>query len=161
MNIYDFTVLGRNLQPVEMSIYRGKVLLIVNVASKCGFTPQYAGLQALYHRYNELGFEIIGFPCNQFGGQEPGTNEDISNFCSLNYGVTFPIMNKINVNGEDSEPLYQYLKEQKHGLLTKNIKWNFEKFLINQQGEVVARYDSTVKPESLEHEISELLKHPV
>jgi glutathione peroxidase-family protein len=158
MNIYDFTVNDAHNQAFNFSQLKNKVVLIVNVASKCGFTPQYTGLQALYHRYNEQGFEIIGFPCNQFGNQEPGTNEEISQFCSLNYGVSFPIMEKVAVNGSETAPIYLYLKEQKHGLLGKNIKWNFEKFLIDKTGKVVGRFAPTIKPEELEQDIINLLK---
>ncbi|CAE6530695.1 unnamed protein product [Rhizoctonia solani] len=136
----------------------GKVVLIVNVASKCGFTPQYTGLEALYNKYKDRGLVILGFPCNQFGGQEPGTDEQIGEFCQLNHGVTFPLMKKSDVNGDDTNEVYKYLKSQKSGLLgLTRIKWNFEKFLIDRQGKVVNRWASTTKPESLEADIEKLL----
>jgi glutathione peroxidase-family protein len=148
-----------------MSDYKGKVVLIVNTASKCGFTPQYAGLESLYkklktsHPEYAADFEILGFPCNQFGGQEPGTDDDISSFCQLNYGVTFPMMKKTEVNGGNADPMWEWMKKEKPGLLgMKRIKWNFEKFLIGRDGKVVERWGSITKPEALEGVILEQLK---
>ncbi|PVU94781.1 hypothetical protein BB561_002261 [Smittium simulii] len=135
-----------------------KVILIVNVASKCGFTPQYKGLEEIYQSHKDKGLEIIGFPCNQFGSQEPGSSEEITSFCSLNYGVTFPIMAKSDVNGDDASPVYNYLKGEKAGILgLKRIKWNFEKFLIDQNGNVVERFASTTSPSSITPKIDKLL----
>ncbi|KAB5547337.1 glutathione peroxidase [Coniochaeta sp. 2T2.1] len=154
---YDFQPLDKRGQPLPLSSYKGKVVLIVNTASKCGFTPQYAGLEKLYkslkEKYGEQ-FVILGFPCNQFGGQEPGTNDDIESFCQLNYGVSFPIMDKTDVNGDNANPLFEWLKEEQPGLLgLKRIKWNFEKFLVGKDGKVKGRWASTTKPESLEKDI--------
>ncbi len=144
-----------------LSAYQGKVLLIVNTASQCGFTPQYAGLETLYRTYKERGLEVLGFPCNQFGGQEPGTATEIGAFCERNYGVSFPMFAKIDVNGDKAHPLYRFLKKEKPGLLGPlgggAIKWNFTKFLVNRNGQVVARYASTTKPESLAKDIERLL----
>ncbi|KAH8100827.1 glutathione peroxidase-like protein [Cristinia sonorae] len=137
---------------------KGKVVLIVNVASKCGFTPQYKGLQALYQKYKDQGFVILGFPCNQFGGQEPENDEGIAQFCELNHGVSFPLMAKSDVNGDNTNEVYQWLKSQKSGLLgLTRIKWNFEKFLIDKEGNVVQRWASTTTPESIDKEIEKLL----
>ncbi|KAH9940969.1 glutathione peroxidase [Amylocystis lapponica] len=137
---------------------KGKVVLIVNVASKCGFTPQYKGLQALYNKYKDKDFLILGFPCNQFGGQEPGDDADISSFCELNHGVTFPLMKKSDVNGDNTNDVYKYLKNEKAGLLgMTRIKWNFEKFLIDKEGKVVARWASTTTPEAIDSEVAKLL----
>ena len=155
--LYDFTVKNNPDEPVSLSAYKGKVLLVVNTASKCGFTPQYKGLEALYLKYKERGLVVIGFPCNQFGGQEPGTAAEIASFCELNYGVTFPLMAKIKVNGKDADPLYVFLKEQAPGSVTDGIKWNFTKFLISRDGAVVKRFASGDKPESLEKDIEALL----
>lgn len=146
---------------IDLAKFKGKVVLVVNTASKCGFTPQYGGLEKLYKdlrgQYGD-DFEILGFPCNQFGAQEPGSNDDIQSFCQVNYGVSFPILSKIDVNGDSSAPLYQWLKDQKSGLLgLKRIKWNFEKFLIGRNGQVVERWASTAKPESLEKTITNTL----
>ena len=157
-NIYDFTVSTLMGLPKSMADYQGKVLLIVNVASKCGFTPQYAGLQTLYETYHDKGLEILGFPCNQFGKQEPGTNDEIQNFCQVNYGVTFPMFDKIDVNGDDAHPLYEYLKKAAPGALgPKAIKWNFTKFLVDAQGNVVKRFEPNVKPEDVTPDIEALL----
>ncbi len=143
---------------VPLAGYRGKVLLIVNVASRCGFTSQYTGLEALYRKYRDRGFEVLGFPCNQFGAQEPGSEAEIAAFCSSTYDVTFPMFGKIDVNGDDAHPLYQHLKNAKPGLLgTEGIKWNFTKFLVDRQGEVVARYAPKDSPESLDSAIAALL----
>jgi len=138
--------------------YAGKVLLIVNTASNCGFTPQYKGLEDLYMRYRQRDFEVLGFPCNQFGAQEPGEADEIASFCQKNYGVTFPMFAKIDVNGEHAHPLYQYLKKAAPGLLgSEGIKWNFTKFLVNRQGEVIERYASATAPESIARDIEALL----
>ena len=143
---------------VDLSPYAGKVLLIVNVASKCGFTPQYEGLEALHRRYAARGFAVLGFPCNQFGGQEPGSADEIASFCSLTYDVTFPIFGKIDVNGPDAAPLYRWLKKQAPGLFgTEGIKWNFTKFLIDRAGNVVERYAPQTKPEDIAEDIEKLL----
>ena len=133
------------------------MLLVVNVASKCGFTPQYEGLEALHRKYADKGFEVLGFPCNQFGAQEPGNAEEIANFCSLTYDVTFPVFAKIDVNGSDADPLYTELKKQKGGLLFDAIKWNFTKFLVGKDGQVVERYSPTTKPEEIAADIENLL----
>ena len=141
-----------------MQTYRGCVLLVVNVASRCGYTPQYAGLEALYRRYQDRGLVVLGFPCDQFGHQEPGNEEEIKNFCSLTYDVTFPLFAKIDVNGANAHPLYQWLKSQKPGVLgTEAIKWNFTKFLVDGKGAVVRRYGSADKPESIEADVVALL----
>ncbi|KAM3080370.1 Glutathione peroxidase 2 [Clarireedia jacksonii] len=160
-SIYEFEPLNKKGEPVPMSDYRGKVILIVNTASKCGFTPQYEGLEKLYKSVKEKhgdDFVILGFPCNQFGGQEPGTDEDIQQFCQLNYGVSFPIMGKTDVNGDKASPLFDWLKKEKPGILgIQRVKWNFEKWLIGRDGQVKQRWASTTKPESLEAPILEAL----
>ncbi|OGU15602.1 MAG: glutathione peroxidase [Ignavibacteria bacterium GWB2_35_12] len=156
-SIYDFKVKTIDGKEVTLNQYRDKVLLIVNVASYCGFTKQYKGLQELYTKYHEKGFEILGFPCNQFGAQEPGTNEEIKQFCSANYSVTFPLFDKIEVNGDNAHPLYKYLKTAKQGFLNSNIKWNFTKFLIDRNGTVVDRYWTKTTPDSLTTDIEKLL----
>lgn len=143
---------------VDLSPWAGKVLLIVNVASKCGFTPQYAGLEALHRSYKDRGFEVLAFPCNQFGAQEPGDAQEIASFCSLTYDVTFPVFGKIDVNGPDAAPLYRWLRKQAPGLLgTEGIKWNFTKFLIDREGRVVERYAPQTKPEGIAADIEKLL----
>jgi glutathione peroxidase len=158
MNAYDFTAQTLEGEPAPLSDYRGRVLLIVNTASKCGFTPQYEGLEALYRKYAARGLTILGFPCNQFGGQEPGDAAEIASFCSTTYDVTFPMMKKIEVNGERPHPLYAWLKSEKKGLLgTEAIKWNFTKFLIDREGQVVERFGPTTKPHDLEKAIEALL----
>ena len=157
MGLYDITVLNQSEQPVSMRDYRGKVLLIVNTATKCGHTPQYAGLQKLYAQYREQGLEILDFPCNQFAGQAPGSSEEINEFCTLNFGTKFPRFLKINVNGKDAAPLYQYLKEQQPGESSGRIKWNFTKFLIDREGNVVRRFEPKVEPEDMEADIKALL----
>ncbi|MBD3642202.1 MAG: glutathione peroxidase [Marinobacter sp.] len=160
-SIYDFTV--RDIQGNERSMeaYRDKVLLIVNTASKCGFTPQFEGLQALYKDLSERGLEVLGFPCNQFMNQDPGTDESISQFCSLNYGVDFPMFAKIEVNGEGTHPLYRFLKQEARGLMgSEKVKWNFTKFLVDRNGRVVRRYPPTTKPEAIRKDIEELLESP-
>ena len=157
MNIYDFTV--RNAKGVEVSMadYKGKVLLIVNTATGCGFTPQYEGLQKLYDKYKDLGLEILDFPCNQFGHQAPGTEEEIQEFCTLKYKTTFPLFAKIDVNGKNADPLFTYLKNQQGGFLGDDIKWNFTKFLVSRDGKVIDRYAPVTKPESIEDDILKLL----
>ena len=159
MNVHDFTVKKPDGSDQKLSDYAGGPILIVNTASKCGFTPQYKGLEELQRKYKDKGLTVLGFPCNQFGAQEPGDAEEIANFCSLNYDVSFPLMAKIEVNGDKAEPLYEHLKSAKPGLLgTKAIKWNFTKFLVDKDGKVVGRYAPTDKPESIEKDIAKLLK---
>ena len=158
MSVYDFSAQRLDGSEESLADYRGQVLLIVNTASQCGFTPQYAGLELLYENLYEDGFSILGFPCNQFGAQEPGSEAEIGAFCQKNYGVAFPMFAKIEVNGERAHPLYKYLKDAKPGLLgTEAIKWNFTKFLIGKDGEPVARYAPNTKPEDLEAPIRKLL----
>lgn len=157
-SVADFSVSLPGGQTLALADKLGKVLLVVNTASKCGFTPQYAGLEALWRKYRDRGFEVIGFPCNQFGGQEPGNAEEIASFCSLNYDVSFPLMAKVDVNGDGALPLYKWLKTEAPGVLgTQRIKWNFTKFLIGRDGKVVRRYAPTDKPERLEADIEALL----
>ena len=156
--IYDFSVKDIHGKEQKLDRYRDKVMLIVNVASKCGFTPQYKGLEALYEKMHSRGLEVLGFPCNQFGAQEPGSEQEIEQFCELNYGVTFPLFAKIDVNGGDTAPLYEYLKKARPGLLgTEAIKWNFTKFLVDRKGNVVERYGSNVEPETIAGDIEKLL----
>jgi glutathione peroxidase len=156
--IYDFEVTTIDGEPTTLAEYRGKVLLIVNVASRCGFTPQYDGLEKLHVQFGDRGLAVLGFPCNQFGGQEPGTETEIKDFCRLNYGVSFPMFAKIAVNGPDAHPLYAFLKSERPGLLGSTaIKWNFTKFLVDRSGRVTARFPPTTAPESLEAEIRKLL----
>lgn len=157
MNIYDFTVTTATGEEKSLADYKGKVLVIVNVASKCGLTPQYKGLQALYDKYKEQGLEIIGFPCNQFLGQEPGSNEEIQEFCQMNYGVSFPVFAKIDVNGANAHPLYKYLTKETSGILGSAIKWNFTKFLIDREGNIVKRYAPKTEPEEMTEKIEKLL----
>ncbi len=155
--IYDFTANSLAGEPTPLSRFEGQVLLIVNTASACGFTPQYKGLETLHKELAPRGFSVLGFPCNQFGSQEPGDAAEIGQFCSRNYGVTFPMFAKIDVNGDKADPLYQYLKNEKSGLLGSSIKWNFTKFLVDRSGKVVARYAPTTKPEAIKKEIEALL----
>ncbi len=155
--IYDFSIPTASDEELSLEQYRGKVLLIVNTASKCGFTPQYEGLQNLFNEYHDQGLVVIALPCNQFGKQEPGSNVEIQEFCQLNYGLSFPVMGKIDVNGKNQHPLYNYLKSKAGGMLTDNIKWNFTKFLVSREGEVVKRYGSIDKPESIKKDIEKLL----
>ncbi|WP_299006608.1 glutathione peroxidase [uncultured Caulobacter sp.] len=158
MSVYDYSAKTLDGQDASLADYRGQVLLIVNTASKCGFTPQYEGLEQLWRTYKDRGFAILAFPCNQFGAQEPGDASEIANFCSLTYDVTFPVMSKIDVNGADAHPLYKFLKKEQKGLLgTEAIKWNFTKFLIGRDGEVVERFAPTTKPEDLTAAIEALL----
>jgi glutathione peroxidase len=157
-SIYDFTAKSLQGKDVPLSEFKDKVLLIVNTASKCGFTPQYAGLEALYEKLNGKGLTILGFPCNQFGQQEPGGPEEIGAFCQMNYGVSFPMFDKVDVNGPKAHPLYQYLKDEQPGVLgTKNIKWNFTKFLVDRGGKVVDRFAPMTKPEDIEKSIAKVL----
>ncbi len=158
MSVYEFSAKTLEGKDVSLADYRGQVLLIVNTASKCGLTPQYEGLEALYKASKDRGLTILGFPCNQFGSQEPGTAEEIGSFCSLTYDVTFPMMAKIDVNGPSAHPLYAYLKKQQKGVLgTEGIKWNFTKFLIDRDGNVVERFAPTTKPEELQAAVEALL----
>lgn len=157
-NVYDFQADLLDGTPQKLDAYRGKILLIVNVASKCGFTPQYEGLEALYRAHKDQGFVVLGFPCNQFGHQEPGDASEIRTFCSTKYEVTFPLFAKIDVNGADAHPLYQFLKHAAPGVLgSESIKWNFTKFLIDREGSVVRRYASADKPVKAEEDIRKLL----
>jgi glutathione peroxidase len=158
MNVHDFTVAMPGGKKQTLSDYAGKVVLVVNTASKCGFTPQYKGLEELHRKYADKGLVVLGFPCNQFGAQEPGDEEEIKTFCSLNYDVSFPLAAKIDVNGSDADPLWTHLKSQQAGLLgSRGIKWNFTKFLVDKDGKVVGRYAPTVKPGALEKDIERLL----
>ena len=155
--IYDFTVKNRKGEDVSLKEYEGKTLLIVNTATGCGFTPQYEGLENLYQKYKEKGFVILDFPCNQFGHQAPGSDEEIHTFCTSKYNVSFPQFKKIEVNGENEIPLYMYLKSQKKGVMGNNIKWNFTKFLVNKEGKVVERFAPTVEPEKIDEKIANIL----
>lgn len=157
MKFYEFAAKKIDGTEVNMDKYKGKVVLVVNTASKCGFTPQLEGLESLYKEYKDKDFEVLGFPCNQFGGQDPGNNKEISEFCLINYGVTFPMFEKIEVKGENTHPIFKYLKENAKGTLGSEIKWNFTKFLINKDGDVVKRYGSMTKPEKLKKDIETLL----
>jgi glutathione peroxidase len=157
MNLYDLSAKLNNGRNKKLADYKGKVLLIVNTASKCGFTPQYEGLQSLYAKYKERGFEVLGFPCDQFGHQEPGSDADIKSFCQLNYGVSFPLFSKIEVNGENTHPVFQFLKPKKGGLLGDSIKWNFTKFLVDKKGRVVERFAPMTTPTAIEAQIEKLL----
>ena len=157
-NIYEFDCKNADGDIVSLNDYKNKVLLIVNTASKCGFTPQYEGLNNLHLKYRDEDFSVLGFPCNQFGKQEPGTNQEIQEFCSLNFQIEFPVFGKIDVNGPSADPLYLYLTEKKPGLLgSKSIKWNFTKFLIDQNGNVIARFAPKTKPQDIEKKIDGLL----
>ena len=156
--IADFTVTTNRGETLDLSTKQGKVLLIVNTASKCGFTPQYDGLEELYQQFKDKDFEVLGFPCNQFGAQEPGSADEIAEFCKVNFGVTFPLMAKIDVNGPDASPLYDWMKKEKKGLMgSTSIKWNFTKFLIDREGNVVKRYGPQDTPKSIAREIEKLL----
>lgn len=155
---YQFEAESLQGKPVSMEAYKGKTILVVNTASKCGLTPQYEGLEALYQEYRDKGLEILGFPCNQFAGQEPGDSADIENFCSVNYGVSFPMFAKIDVNGKNAHPLYKYLKKELPGTLTNAIKWNFTKFLIDANGKPVKRFAPTTEPISFKSDIEKLLQ---
>jgi glutathione peroxidase len=156
--VYDFSVTDIHGKPQSLAKYKDKVLLIVNTASQCGFTPQYKGLEALYKKMHARGLEVLGFPCNQFGAQEPGGEKEIESFCEVNYGVTFPLFAKIDVNGKNATPLYEHLKKSKPGLLgSEAIKWNFTKFLVDRKGDVVERYAPKVEPEAIAADIDKLL----
>ena len=156
--VYDFSVTDIHGKPKNLADYRDKVMLIVNTASKCGFTPQYKGLESVYKRLHQRGLEVLAFPCNQFGGQEPGSEEEIESFCQVNYGVTFPLFAKIDVNGKQASPLYDYLKKAKPGVLgSEGIKWNFTKFLVDRKGNVIERYGPNVEPEAIAPDIEKLL----
>ncbi len=156
-NLYDFTATSLSGKDIDLKQYEGKAVLVVNTASKCGFTPQYEGLEKLYEQYADQGLVVLGFPCNQFGRQEPGDEEAIGEFCQLNYGVTFPMFAKVDVNGSGAHPLFQWLRKAKSGLLGNRIKWNFTKFLIGPDGHVIERYGSTTKPEDLTDDIEAAL----
>ena len=156
--LYDFSVNDNANNSVPLSDFKGKVLLIVNTASKCGFTPQYEGLEDLQKNYGSQNFSVLAFPCNQFGGQEPGSNEDIQEFCSINFQTSFPVMSKLEVNGNTAHPLYHFLKSEKKGLLgSKAIKWNFTKFLVDKNGEVIKRYSPNTEPKEIAQDIENLL----
>ena len=157
-SVFDFSATTIDGQFLDLSAYKGKVLLIVNTASKCGFTPQYKGLQKIFEQYVEQGFEVLGFPCDQFGHQEPGNEADINSFCEMNFGVSFPLFAKIDVNGKDAHPLFAHLKTEAPGLLgSEGIKWNFTKFLVDREGRVVSRYAPATSPESITRDIEALL----
>lgn len=158
MTVYDYKVKDAEGNEVELNEYKGKVLLIVNTATGCGFTPQYEGLQKLYDKYKEEGFEILDFPCNQFGQQAPGTEAEIVEFCQLNYNVSFKTFHKIDVNGDDADPLFKYMKTEKKGALGEKIKWNFTKFLVDKDGNVVERFGSAVKPEKIDSKVKAQLE---
>jgi glutathione peroxidase len=156
--VYDFSVKAIDGKDQSLQSYQGKVLLIVNVASKCGFTPQYTGLETLYEKHHDEGLEVLGFPCNQFGHQEPGNEDEIKSFCDLTYKVKFPLFSKVDVNGHNAAPLYEFLKKEQPGLLgIQAIKWNFTKFLVDRSGNVVRRYSPQTKPEELEGDVRKLL----
>lgn len=157
MTIYQFSANTIDGKEKSLEEYKGKVVLIVNTASECGFTPQFEGLQKLYEKYRDQGLEILGFPCNQFGGQDPGSDEEIAHFCQSNYGVSFQMFSKIDVNGENAHPLYKFLTQEAKGLLSEKIKWNFTKFLVDRHGKVIDRFSPQKKPESIEKEIEKLL----
>jgi len=157
MKLYDYEVKDAKGQMVSLKEYEGKILLIINSATGCGLTPQYEGLQDLYEKYKEQGFEVLDFPCNQFANQAPGTNEEIHSFCTSRYGITFPLFSKIAVNGKNEEPLYNYLKSQQKGLLNSNIKWNFTKFLVDREGNVIERFAPTVVPKKIAAKIAALI----
>lgn len=157
MSVHQFSVQTQKDGEKSLSEYKDNVLLIVNTASECGFTPQFQGLQKLHEKYNDQGFTVLGFPCNQFGNQDPGTDEEITHFCKSNYGVTFPMFSKIDVKGENAHPLFSYLTNEAGGMLNKQIKWNFTKFLIDQNGKVINRYAPQTKPENIEKDIEKTL----
>ncbi|PJZ70980.1 glutathione peroxidase [Leptospira perolatii] len=156
-SLYELTATLNNGKEKYLSDYKGKVLLIVNTASECAFTPQYKGLQEIYDKHKASGLEVLGFPCDQFGHQEPGSDKEIQSFCQVNYGVNFPLFKKIEVNGDKTHPVFQFLKNQAPGILGKSIRWNFTKFLIDKQGKVVKRFAPTTTPEKIDKEIKELL----
>ncbi|XUU60115.1 glutathione peroxidase [Erythrobacter sp. HA6-11] len=157
-NVADFTVTTNRGEELDLATKKGKVLLVVNTASKCGFTPQYDGLEELFQKYKDKDFEVLGFPCNQFGAQEPGNADEIAEFCKINFGVTFPLMEKVDVNGPDASPLFDWMKKEAKGIMgTTAIKWNFTKFLIDREGNVVKRYGSGDKPSMIAKDIEKLL----
>lgn len=159
MSIYDFEVNTLRGAEESLSKYKGKVLLVVNTASKCGFTPQYKGLQEVYEKFKDRGFEVLGFPSNQFAGQEPGASDEIAEYCEINYGVTFPMFEKIDVKGDEAHPLFKYLSKEAPGVLgSKSVKWNFTKFLVDQEGRVLKRFAPKTTPQQIESYISKLLK---
>ncbi|WP_342424179.1 glutathione peroxidase [Paenibacillus sp. FSL E2-0178] len=159
MSVYDYEANTLRGQEESLSKYKGKVLLVVNTASKCGFTPQYKGLQEVYDKFKDRGFEVLGFPSNQFAKQEPGESEDIAEFCEINYGVTFPMYEKINVNGNEAHPLFKYLSKEAPGVLgSKSVKWNFTKFLVDQEGRVLKRFSPQTTPDQIEADIAKLLE---
>lgn len=158
MSLHELTATRNDGKEEALDSYKGKVLLVVNTASQCGFTPQYKGLQELYTKHREKGFEVLGFPCDQFGHQEPGSDEEIHSFCERNFGVTFPLFKKIEVNGDNTHPVFEYLKKNAPGLLGQRIKWNFTKFLVDGQGKVIKRYAPTTTPEKIESDIQQLLE---
>ncbi len=155
---YQFNAKLIDGKTISMNDYKGKVILVVNTASKCGFTPQYEGLEKLYQKYKSKGFVILGFPCNQFGGQEPGNEEEISNFCSLKFNVTFPMFSKIEVNGDNADPIFKFLKTELPGTMGNDVKWNFTKFVLDKNGKPIKRFGSTTKPEDIDELIGELTK---
>ena len=157
MSFYEYSAKNIDGKEINMSDYKGNIILVVNTASKCGFTPQLKDLEVLYKEYKDSGVEILGFPCNQFLNQEPGENKEVKNFCQINYGVTFNMFEKIDVNGSNTHPIYKYLKEQEKGLLTKDIKWNFTKFLIDKEGNVIKRYSPATSPLKIKTDIEKLL----
>lgn len=157
MNFYNLEAKKINGEPVSMSEYKDKTIIVVNTASKCGFTPQFEGLENLYQKYKDQGLVILGFPCNQFGKQEPGVGEEIQEFCQINYGVTFPIFDKVNVNGSNTHPIFKYLKSNLGGFLGSSIKWNFTKFVIDKNGKPIKRFGPTTKPEDMESFIKFLM----
>jgi len=160
-SLHDFTALLNNGTDVSLREFTGKVVLVVNVASKCGYTPQYEGLEALYRKYQDRGFAVLGFPCNQFLSQEPASDAEIASFCSTSFDVTFPLFKKIDVNGDNTHPVYRYLKSSAPGLLgTEAIKWNFSKFLVSRDGQVIARYATATKPEAIDADIATALERP-
>ena len=153
----DFNATAIDGQDVDLSTYAGQVVLVVNTASQCGFTPQYKGLQQVHDEYAEKGFSVLGFPCDQFGGQEPGSEDEIASFCERNFGVTFPLFSKVEVNGDGAHPIYQWLRAQKRGLMGDKIRWNFTKFLVGKDGKVIGRYSPTTKPEKITRDIEKAL----
>ena len=155
--IYEFRAKSINGEEISLNDFKGKVILIVNTASNCGFTPQFKELEDLYRKFKDSGLEILGFPCNQFGKQDPGSSKEIKEFCEINYGVTFKMFEKIDVNGNNAHPLFTFLKDEKHGLIGKDIKWNFTKFLVNEEGEVIARFAPSKSPKKLTSKIEKLL----
>ena len=156
-SLQDFSATGIDGSDVDLSDYAGQVVLVVNTASQCGFTPQYQGLQALHDRYGEQGFAVLGFPCDQFGNQEPGEDAEIAGFCERNFGVTFPLFSKVDVNGDDAHPVFDWLRSEKGGLLGSRIKWNFTKYLVGKDGRVIDRYAPTTKPEKISADIEKAL----